>query len=32
MYAFEEVLLKRGIVTRAELDARMAQLRQEEAN
>ncbi|MEA2965830.1 MAG: nitrile hydratase subunit beta [Alphaproteobacteria bacterium] len=29
MYAFEEVLLKRGIVTRSELDARMEQLRQE---
>ena len=30
MYAFEETLIKRGFVSRDELDARMAQLRQGE--
>ena len=30
MFAFEEALLKRGFVTREELDARMAQLRKKD--
>ena len=30
MFAFEEVLLKRNFITRAELDARIAQLKAEQ--